>query len=137
MPRIVPPTFKIPEKSDSLRVLKSPAMKPLYPSAIPNISADGIWLYTYFAKPLITALRPGQSPPAVRIPIFITTPKQFTKFIQLNGIYQNLLNCKNNVKSIGRLLSAIFSFMNVDTKELVLFIIAFSVISIDCVIEAV
>jgi len=67
-PRMVPPRVSMPEKSRWLISWNSPRIRPPKPSAMPTISASND-SYAALATPRIAALRPGQSPPAVKRPI--------------------------------------------------------------------
>ena len=72
MPKKVPPCFNIyPEKISSVRSIQFIGLSssPLVPFFIPI--TDILYLYLALKKiDLIAALRPPQSPPLVRIPIF-------------------------------------------------------------------
>lgn len=73
VPRIVPPTFDSPFTSCRVSGMKSPSTSPRHPSRIPTNSRS-YEVVPLSTMPRMTALRPGQSPPLVRMPIFMLVP---------------------------------------------------------------
>ena len=71
VPRIVPPRCRIPRTASRSRGRTRPSIRPSHPSRTPTTTAS-CRSFARATTPRITALRPGQSPPAVRIPMRTT-----------------------------------------------------------------
>ena len=79
-PRMVPPCFERPRTSWRWIGMKSPSTTPFQPQRKPTNSAS-CEMTPFSTDPRMTAFRPGQSPPLVRIPIFMvcSTPRCSTR----------------------------------------------------------
>src|SRR6218665_1543255 len=69
-PRMVPPCFERPRTSQRVMGIVSPSTTPRHPHRNPTNSAP-CEITPFKTAPRITALRHGQSPPLVKIPIFM------------------------------------------------------------------
>ena len=68
VPSIVPPRVRIPESICSFKGIYSFSINPKNPEEIPITSIPYLTI-AVLPTPLIAAFNPGQSPPAVRMPI--------------------------------------------------------------------
>src|SRR3954451_4204165 len=73
VPRIVPPRGRIPDTSRRPGPRTAPSTSPRQPSRIPTQSQPAASALRTTAR--MTALRPGQSPPPVSMPIVFATEK--------------------------------------------------------------
>ena len=89
-PSIVPPFAIMSDVIDESSFIKLLLYKPLYPSRKPYVSTPAY--SAVFTIPLITAFKPGQSPPAVSIPTFLTIV--ILSFILL-FIFFSYIECEN------------------------------------------
>ena len=71
VPRMVPPRWRMPETDCRFSRKWFPSMSPRHPSRMPTNSKP--WLSPRRTTARMTAFRPGQSPPPVRIATFIST----------------------------------------------------------------
>src|SRR5687767_3126369 len=75
VPRIVPPRWRIPRTASRSSGRSRPSISPSQPSRIPTTSAPCLPIARAVTL-RITALSPGQSPPAVRIPSRFTSVQE-------------------------------------------------------------
>jgi hypothetical protein len=84
VPRIVPPSVRIPDsEARSSFTVRSRTM-PRKPSRKPNTSMPKRWIAAR-PKPRSAAFRPGQSPPLVRIPTCLGTARKLARSQSLAG----------------------------------------------------